>query len=325
MITSQEAPQQIIPQQMSPQQAAPKQSTPRQVTLPQAPGPVTELQSQPLAAPVMPIHVAQTDPREPSPKRTAARTDAVLLRETAAFTAEPVPTVTVAEQDTAVVTQTPVLHDRGTASSKQEVAARAPQPDLTETAVEPEPGAPEPVTVTGADSLASRPTATMAGTYTTTGSQTSSAPPTAEPVVAPPRTLYRPEFAESLLGFAAAELDLPQEGGVSRLRLEISPPEFGHLDIEVTQGPDSLDVKILTADASAAAALRESEHVMRELLTRNDSTRVTIGIDVGTGNGNAGGRQDRQEQQGSDKPAKEADTRLVKVRVRDNNQFDIYV
>jgi flagellar hook-length control protein FliK len=137
------------------------------------------------------------------------------------------------------------------------------------------------------------------------------------------RTELRQEFADTLLGFAAEQIEIPEQGAVTRLRLEVSPPELGNLEIEVTQGPDVLDIRIIASDEAAAATLRDSEHVMRELLSRNDSSRVTIGIDVSTRD-SGDGRRREPESEPDTAPGKSR-SRQVKIRLNNDNNFDIYV
>jgi flagellar hook-length control protein FliK len=139
----------------------------------------------------------------------------------------------------------------------------------------------------------------------------------------PVSSALRQEFADTLLNFATEQLELPEQGAVTRLRLEVSPPELGNLEIEVTQGADSLDVRIFARDDAAVATLRESEHVMRELLTRNDSTRITIGIDVATRDGSSGRRREQEPDQAP--PQDKPEARMVKIRLNQDNNFDIYV
>jgi len=139
----------------------------------------------------------------------------------------------------------------------------------------------------------------------------------------PVSSALRQEFADTLLNFATEQLELPEQGAVTRLRLEVSPPELGNLEIEVTQGADSLDVRIFARDDAAVATLRESEHVMRELLTRNDSTRITIGIDVATRDGSSGRRREQEPDQAP--PQDKPEARMVKIQLNQDNNFDIYV
>ena len=139
----------------------------------------------------------------------------------------------------------------------------------------------------------------------------------------PASTALRQEFANSLLSFATEQLEIPEQGAVTRLRLEVSPPELGNLEIEVTQGLDSLDVRIFASDEAAAATLRESEHVMRDLLSRNDATRITIGIDVSARDGGNG--RPREQGRTQDHAPRKPDARLVKIRLNQDNNFDIYV
>jgi hypothetical protein len=139
----------------------------------------------------------------------------------------------------------------------------------------------------------------------------------------PASTALRQEFANSLLSFATEQLEIPEQGAVTRLRLEVSPAELGNLEIEVTQGLDSLDVRIVTSDEAAAATLRESENVMRDLLSRNDSTRITISIDVSARDGGNG--RPREQGRAQDHAPRKPDTRLVKIRLNQDNNFDIYV
>lgn len=147
-----------------------------------------------------------------------------------------------------------------------------------------------------------------------------------EPVVTgrpqPARTELRQEFADTLLSFATEQLEIPEQGAVTRLRLEVSPPELGNLEIEVTQGPDALDVRIIASDEAAAATLRESEHVMRDLLSRNESGRISI--DVSTRDS---GQQGRRREPGSepDTAPGKSRSRVVKIRLNNDNNFDIYV
>ena len=138
----------------------------------------------------------------------------------------------------------------------------------------------------------------------------------------PARTELRQEFADTLLSFATEQLEIPEQGAVTRLRLEVSPPELGNLEIEVTQGPDALDVRIIASDEAAAATLRESEHVMRDLLSRNESGRISI--DVSTRDS---GQQGRRREPGSepDTAPGKSRSRVVKIRLNNDNNFDIYV
>jgi flagellar hook-length control protein FliK len=142
----------------------------------------------------------------------------------------------------------------------------------------------------------------------------------------PQRPLSRPEFADAVLRFAAFEVELPEKGGVSRMRLEVTPADLGHLDIEVRHEGDAIDVRITATDPSAVSTLRESEHIIRDLLSREEGGRVTVSIDVAAKDGSGGeGRGQRRGAEHQRSEGSEPETKLLKVRLRDNNQFDVYV
>ena len=142
----------------------------------------------------------------------------------------------------------------------------------------------------------------------------------------PQRPLSRPEFADAVLRFAAFEVELPERGGVSRMRLEVTPADLGHLDIEVRHEGDAIDVRITATDPSAVSTLRESGHIIRDLLSREEGGRVTVTIDVAAkdGSGGEGRGQGRGAEQHRNEGS-EPEPKLLRVRLRDNNQFDVYV
>jgi flagellar hook-length control protein FliK len=150
--------------------------------------------------------------------------------------------------------------------------------------------------------------------------------PAAPERTVPLRPLSRSEFADAVLRFAAFEVELPEKGGVSRMRLEVTPADLGHLDIEVRHEGDAIDVRITATDPSAVTTLRESEHIIRDLLSREEGGRVTVSIDVAAKDGSGGeGRGQRRGTEHQRSEGSEPETKLLKVRLRDSNQFDVYV
>jgi flagellar hook-length control protein FliK len=128
------------------------------------------------------------------------------------------------------------------------------------------------------------------------------------------RDVARPKFGEQLMSIVAKEIDVPQQDGVDSLRVEITPPDLGELEIELRKQGKDLEVRILASTEAAADAIKDNSSVLKNLLGNQDFSRVQVNVDVGKREHS--GQQGQRNTKEGDKD-KQLEQRIVKVRIHD--------
>lgn len=126
--------------------------------------------------------------------------------------------------------------------------------------------------------------------------------------------MSRLQFGEQLIKIVAREIEVPQQDGVDSLRIEITPPDLGDLEIELRKQGKDLLVRILASTEAAAEAIKDHSTVLKNLLGNHDLSRVQVNVDIDKRE-----HSSRQEQ-GHTKEGdleKKHEQRFVKVRIHD--------
>ena len=124
----------------------------------------------------------------------------------------------------------------------------------------------------------------------------------------------RPQFGEQLMRIVAREIDIPKQDGIDTLRIEITPPDLGDLEIELRKQGKELEVRILASTEAAADAIKDHSSVLKNILGNQDFSRVQVNVDIGKR------EHSSQQEQGDAKqgdPDVKHEQRFVKVRIHD--------
>jgi flagellar hook-length control protein FliK len=122
------------------------------------------------------------------------------------------------------------------------------------------------------------------------------------------------QFGEQLMSLVAREIKIPQQDGVDVLRIEITPPELGDLEIELKKQGKDLEVRILASTEAVADTIKENSSVLKNILVNQEFSRVQVNVDTSKReHANQQGQEDTRE----GKKEKQTEQRYVKIRIRD--------
>ena len=122
------------------------------------------------------------------------------------------------------------------------------------------------------------------------------------------------QFGEQLMSLVAREIKIPQQDGVDFLRIEITPPELGDLEIELKKQGKDLEVRILASTEAVADTIKENSSVLKNILVNQEFSRVQVNVDTSKReHANQQGQEDTRE----GKKEKQTEQRYVKIRIRD--------
>ena len=122
------------------------------------------------------------------------------------------------------------------------------------------------------------------------------------------------QFGEQLMSLVAREIKIPQQDGVDFLRIEITPPELGDLEIELKKQGKDLEVRILASTEAVADTIKENSSVLKNILVNQEFSRVQVNVDTSK---REHANQQGQEDTRGGKKEKQTEQRYVKIRIRD--------
>ena len=126
--------------------------------------------------------------------------------------------------------------------------------------------------------------------------------------------MAKPQLGEQLMSIVAREIHIPEQDGVDLLRIEITPPDLGDLEIEIRKQGKDLEVSILASTDAAADTIKDHSSVLKNMLGNQEFSRVQVNVDIskrehsnqqGQGSTREGNKEKQQEQ------------RYVKIRIHD--------
>jgi flagellar hook-length control protein FliK len=131
----------------------------------------------------------------------------------------------------------------------------------------------------------------------------------------------KPALGEQIINIVVKEIQVPQEDGIDSLRIEITPPDLGDLEIELQKQGKDLEVRILASTEAAAEAIKDHTSVLKNILGNQDFNRVQVNVDIGKR------EHSNQQQQGNakqDDQNNQHEQRILKVRIH-NGVIDTFV
>jgi len=126
--------------------------------------------------------------------------------------------------------------------------------------------------------------------------------------------MAKPQLGEQLMSIVAREIKIPEQDGVDLLRIEITPPDLGDLEIEIRKQGKDLEVSILASTDAAADTIKDHSSVLKNMLGNQEFSRVQVNVDISKR------EHSNQQGQGSTKEGnkeKQQEQRYVKIRIHD--------